>query len=164
MRGKKSWHLESSRVDSNGWTVKSSHLLLKWELMPFVQCYQSVKIFPYWSIDHQIYACVFMYVYIYIYVYTHTYIYSQSQTRAFCLGWWYLPRLDLPPFLIPRIRLCRVGIDDIFSLSLPGGTTTKKRLEFRSTWVSLLLQLTDCVDDTTPNLNVFALFIIWSCC
>ena len=27
------------------WTVKSSHLFLKWELMPFVQCYQSISFF-----------------------------------------------------------------------------------------------------------------------
>lgn len=40
MEGEQEWLLQqSSRVDADQystWTVKSSHLFLKWELMPFV--------------------------------------------------------------------------------------------------------------------------------
>lgn len=121
----------------------------------------------------EIYMCVFyVCVYIYIYVYMHTYIVvythihlltNKAKPRLFARADGIFLDLTCRPFWSPESD-CVMWVLMIFSLSLPGGTTTKRRLEFRSKWVSLLLQLTDCVNDTTPNLNVFALFIIWSCC
>lgn len=105
-------------------------------------------------------VCVYIYVYTHIYLYTHTYIYSQIKpTPSFLLG--LISSSTRPAALsIPRFRLChgywyfrclclveqppkkRPGLD------LSEGVCSSRR--------RIVLM--------TPDLNVSALFIIWSCC